>query len=161
MRWPPRVNRPYRPCVGIMLINKNHEIFVAQRLDHPAEFWQMPQGGIDPGEEPEDAVFRELKEEIGTNNVKIISRAKKTYKYDIPSPLNGKLWQGKYRGQRQTWFLVEYEGTDEDINLETEHPEFLAWRWATLDELLHVVVHFKKDVYKSVIEEFKEYFGKR
>ena len=140
-----------------MLINKYKEIFVAQRLDHPAEFWQMPQGGIDEGETAEEAVFRELKEEIGTNKIKIIAKASKTYKYDIPSPLNGKLWKGKYRGQEQTWFLARFDGTDDDINIETEHPEFLAWRWAHLDELLEVVVHFKKEVYKAVIEEFGDY----
>lgn len=156
MNWPPRVNRPYRPCVGIMMINKDNQVFVAQRLDHPAEFWQMPQGGIEEGEKPVDAVKRELLEEIGTNNVEIIARAKKDYKYDIPAPLNGKLWKGKYRGQKQTWYLARFKGDDSEIDLDTEDPEFIAWRWAPLEELLDLVVHFKREVYKSVIDEFRQ-----
>jgi putative (di)nucleoside polyphosphate hydrolase len=157
MRWPPRLNRPYRPCVGIMLINAKNQVFVAQRLDHPSKAWQMPQGGIERDEDPEVAVFRELKEEIGTNNATIIAIAKQEYKYDIPNPLNNKLWQGRYRGQSQRWFLMRYHGTDEDIDLETHHPEFSAWRWADLDELLELVVHFKREVYEEVIREFEGY----
>lgn len=157
MRWPPRLNRPYRPCVGIMLVNKENMVFIAQRLDHPSEAWQMPQGGIEEGEQPEIAVFRELKEEIGTNNAEILAKAKKQYKYEIPTPLSGRLWKGKYRGQIQTWFLMRYLGSEEDIILETEHPEFIAWRWATLDELVDLAIHFKREVYASIVEEFRPY----
>lgn len=155
MRWPPRLNRPYRPCVGIMLVNSDNQVFVAQRLDHPSNAWQMPQGGIEPGEDPKAAALRELNEEIGTNKASIIAIASKQYKYDIPAPLNKNIWQGRYRGQSQLWFLMKYEGTDEDINLDTDHPEFSAWRWVPINELLDIVVHFKREVYVSVIEEFK------
>jgi putative (di)nucleoside polyphosphate hydrolase len=157
MRWPPRLNRPYRPCVGIMLINSDNQVFIAQRLDHPSNAWQMPQGGIDHGEDAETAAYRELKEEIGTNKASIIAVAKKEYTYEIPAPLNNRIWHGRYRGQRQQWFLMKYEGVDEDINLETHQPEFSAWRWAPITDLMDLVVHFKREVYIQVIEEFKEY----
>lgn len=157
MRWPPRLNKPYRPCVGIMLLNQDNQVFIAQRLDHPSNAWQMPQGGIDPGEDPLEAAFRELKEEIGTDKASLIAKAQKEYTYDIPAPLNTKIWQGRYRGQRQQWFLMRYEGTDADINLETHTPEFSAWRWAPIDELMDLVVHFKRGVYQEVIKEFQEF----
>lgn len=157
MRWPPRLNRPYRPCVGIMLVNHDNQVFIAQRLDHPSNAWQMPQGGIDPGEDPLEAAFRELKEEIGTNNASLLAKSDKLYTYDIPSPLNGKLWKGKYRGQQQQWFLMRFEGTEADINLETHTPEFSAWRWAPVDELVDLVIYFKREVYKEVLAEFRDY----
>jgi putative (di)nucleoside polyphosphate hydrolase len=157
MRWPPRLNRPYRPCVGIMLLNAENQVFVAQRLDHPSNAWQMPQGGIDPGEDPQVAAFRELKEEIGTDKASILTVAKQQYSYDIPAPLNNKIWQGRYRGQSQLWFLMRFEGSDEDINLETHHPEFSSWRWAPIHELLDLVVPFKRHVYEEVIKEFDAY----
>jgi putative (di)nucleoside polyphosphate hydrolase len=157
MRWPPRLNRPYRPCVGIMLINEDNQVFVAQRLDHPSNAWQMPQGGIDPGEDPKVAAFRELKEEIGTNQASVIAVASRQYKYDIPQTLNKRLWQGRYKGQTQLWFLMRFEGKDEDINLDTDHPEFSAWRWAPMDELLDLIVHFKREVYVQVLKEFEHY----
>jgi len=140
-----------------MLINHDNQVFVAQRLDHPSNAWQMPQGGINPDEDPLDAAFRELKEEIGTNQATLIATAKKQYTYDIPAPLNNKIWQGRYRGQRQQWYLMRFEGSDEDIDLGTHTPEFSAWRWAPLEELLDLVVHFKRGVYLEVIKEFKEY----
>lgn len=158
MKWPPRLNKPYRPCVGIMLINSENQVFVAQRLDHPSNAWQMPQGGIDPGEDPQDAAFRELKEEIGTNQASLIAVASKLYTYDIPAPLNDQIWGGRYQGQTQRWFLMRYEGKDEDINIDTDHPEFSAWRWAPIDELLKLVIHFKREVYGEVIKEFAEHF---
>lgn len=159
MRWPPRLNRPYRPCVGIMLVNSMNQVFIAQRLDHPSNAWQMPQGGIDPGEEALDAAFRELKEEIGTNNAILLAQSKKQYTYDIPPPLSGKIWEGKYRGQRQQWFLMRFEGTDADINLETHHPEFSAWRWADIDDLIDLVVHFKREVYQEIVAEFRPFLA--
>jgi putative (di)nucleoside polyphosphate hydrolase len=141
MRWPPRLNRPYRPCVGIMLINEDNQVFVAQRLDHPSNV----------------AAFRELKEEIGTNQASVIAVASRQYKYDIPQTLNKRLWQGRYKGQTQLWFLMRFEGKDEDINLDTDHPEFSAWRWAPMDELLDLIVHFKREVYVQVLKEFEHY----
>lgn len=158
MKWPPRVNRPYRPCVGIMLLNHENHVFIANRLDHPSNAWQMPQGGIEENEDPKIAVFRELKEEIGTDKATILAIAKQEYKYEIPSPLNRKIWGGRYRGQSQLWFLMRFTGTDTDINLETEHPEFSAWRWTTVDELIPLAVHFKRSVYRQIIDEFKGYF---
>lgn len=155
MRWPPRLNLPYRPCVGIMLINKDNMVFIAQRIDTKGNSWQMPQGGIDRGETPEAAALRELKEEIGTDNATIIAKANKEYTYDLPLPLIGRFWDGKFKGQRQTWFLMRFAGTDEDINLLTHHPEFSVWKWAPISELSEIVVPFKKEVYESVLEEFK------
>ena len=157
MRWPPRLNRPYRPGVGIMLVNHDNEVFIAQRLDHPSDAWQMPQGGIEEGQKPEEAAFRELEEEIGTHEAVLLAMSSEQYKYEIPGSLSGRLWKGKYRGQTQTWFLMRCTGKDEDINLETERPEFISWRWAPIDELIDLIVHFKRDVYKAVIEEFKPY----
>ncbi|MBP6986030.1 MAG: RNA pyrophosphohydrolase [Alphaproteobacteria bacterium] len=157
MRWPPKLNRPYRPCVGIMMLNQDKKIFIAKRIDHPSNAWQMPQGGILDHEPPEQAVFRELKEEIGTNNAKILAVASKEYKYDLPAPLYKKVWDGKYRGQTQRWFLLSFEGTDEEINIHTAHPEFSEWRWAEASELLKLAVHFKRPVYGQILHEFKEY----
>ena len=155
MRWPPRLNLPYRPCVGIMLINSDNLVFIAQRVDSKGDSWQMPQGGINIGESAENAVYRELKEEIGTDKAVIIAKAKKDYTYDLPIPLVGRFWDGKFKGQRQTWFLLHFEGDDKDINLNTHTPEFSTWKWAKVSGLKDIVVPFKKQVYESVIEEFK------
>ena len=157
MRWPPRINLPYRPCVGIMLINKDNKVFIARRIDTKGKSWQMPQGGIDRGETPEDAALRELKEEIGTNNATIIAKATREYTYDLPASLIGRLWNGRFKGQRQTWFLMRFVGEDDEINLLTHHPEFSVWKWAAISDLPAIVVPFKKDVYKSVVNEFKNF----
>ncbi|MBV9687473.1 MAG: RNA pyrophosphohydrolase, partial [Alphaproteobacteria bacterium] len=120
----------YRPAVGIMLLNPRGEVFVARRIDMPgAEAWQMPQGGIDAGEAPREAAFRELKEEIGTVEADIIGESRGWLQYDLPAELAGNVWGGRYQGQRQKWFVMRFTGRDSDISLATEHPEFDAWRW--------------------------------
>ncbi len=149
---------PYRPGVGMMIINKEKRIFVAKRLDTKVQAWQMPQGGINLGETPSKAAIREMEEEIGTSLARIIAESKYWYSYDIPKFLIQKLWDGHYRGQRQKWFLIEFTGKDEDINLNTSFPEFTEWRWADLDELPDIIIPFKKRLYLEVINEFSSFF---
>ena len=148
---------PYRPCVGMMIINKEKMIFVAKRMDTKIQAWQMPQGGIDLGETPSKAAMREMEEEIGTSNGRIIAESKNWYSYDIPKFLIHKLWNGCYKGQRQKWFLIEYTGSDSDINLRTKNPEFTEWRWANVNELPEIIIPFKKRLYDSVVKEFKTF----
>ncbi len=145
---------PYRPCVGIMLVNKDQKVFVAKRIETHSDAWQMPQGGVGNGESPEVAALRELEEEIGTNKVQIVARAKRKYAYDLPSGLLGRFWNGQYRGQRQIWYLMKFEGTDRDINVATSSPEFSQWKWVDLEDVIKVVVHFKRRLYKAVVREF-------
>ena len=150
---------PYRPAAGVMLLNREGKAFVAQRLDSTLEAWQMPQGGLDKGEEAEAGAFRELEEETGIPRrlVEIIARCPVELTYDLPDDLVGKMWQGKWRGQRQTWFLMRFLGTDEDVNLETPEPEFRAWRWAEPAELPAMIVPFKKELYERLLEVFGEW----
>lgn len=148
---------PYRPGVGIMLLNADNKVFVAKRIDMKAEAWQMPQGGVDEGESPEEAAMRELGEETGTHKAKIIARSKSAYKYDLPEHLVPIIWGGKYRGQKQHWFVMRFTGKDKDINIETEHPEFSEWKWVKGHTLPDVIVPFKRDLYAALVEEFKEY----
>jgi len=148
---------PYRPCAGIMLINSNQEILVGKRIDMPSDHWQMPQGGIDEGEDALAAAKRELLEEIGTNNVSLIHELDEWVTYDLPSHLIGKVWKGKYRGQKQRWFLFRFEGTDQEINLETEHPEFCDWKWTNKISLVNQIVPFKKDLYTHLVNRFDSY----
>lgn len=138
----------------MMLYNSEKRIFVAKRIDMRAEAWQMPQGGIDKGEEPRPAAIRELTEEIGTGKATIIAESKEWYTYDLPPDLIPKVWSGKFRGQRQKWFLMRFDGTDEDINIETEHPEFLEYKWALPQELPKIIVPFKKLLYEQLVAEF-------
>jgi putative (di)nucleoside polyphosphate hydrolase len=149
---------PYRPCAGIMLANRDGQIFVGQRIDRAPEgdAWQMPQGGIDEGEDIEAAALRELLEETGitADKVDIIARAQDEYFYDLPDELVGKVWKGKYRGQRQWWFLMRFKGDDADINIETAHAEFSRWQWVAPDRLPHLIVPFKKRLYEAVVAEF-------
>lgn len=147
---------PYRPCAGIMLRNANGQIFVGQRLDSTTEAWQMPQGGVDPGEDPEQAAIRELGEEAGiaANLVQIVARSAGEHFYDLPQELIGRVWGGRYRGQSQHWFLMRFLGTDNDINILTEHQEFRAWRWAAPSELVDLIVPFKRELYANVLREF-------
>ena len=147
---------PYRPSVGLMILNNKLEVFVGRRVDSKLEAWQMPQGGIDDGEDIVDAAFREMKEEIGTNNAKILAETKQWYKYDLPYYLINKLWNGRYRGQRQKWFLIKYLGKDEDININGVNIEFVDWRWVKIEELTQIIVPFKRNLYISVIEEFRD-----
>lgn len=153
-------NLPYRKCVGIMLINDEGLVFAGQRIDGIAEAWQMPQGGIDKGEDTYSAALRELEEETGISAklVEFVAESSGTFFYDLPEQLIPKLWGGKYRGQEQKWFLFRYLGKDNQININTRHPEFFKWRWMPMDQLIEKIVPFKKTVYGSVIAEFKDVF---
>jgi putative (di)nucleoside polyphosphate hydrolase len=150
----PTADLPYRPCVGIMLLNARGQAFVARRIDMPSEAWQMPQGGIDEGETPAQAVVRELREEVGTDKAEIIAESDHWLDYDLPAELVGKLWGGRYRGQRQKWFAMRFTGIDADINIATEIPEFLDWKWAEIDRLPSLIVPFKRQLYERVVAEF-------
>ena len=147
---------PYRPAAGGMLINREGKVFVAQRLDSTLEAWQMPQGGLDEGEDAQAGALRELEEETGisVDHVEIIARCPRELTYDLPDDLIGKLWKGKWRGQRQSWFLCRFTGADSDINIETAHPEFRAWKWANPEELPAMIVPFKKKLYQDVLAAF-------
>jgi len=150
---------PYRPAAGVMLLNAAGQVFVAQRLDSTLEAWQMPQGGLDPGEDPLTGALRELEEEtgIGPDKVEIIARAAEELTYDLPDDLLGKMWQGRWRGQRQTWFLARFTGTDDDVNLDTAEPEFRAWKWTDPKNLPLIIVPFKKKLYEDLLQIFAEW----
>ena len=150
---------PYRPAAGIMLLNAEGKVFVGQRLDSTLEAWQMPQGGIDKGETPEDAALRELTEETGipAHLVEIVAAAPEPLDYDLPADLVGKLWKGRYRGQRQHWFLMRFLGSDADVAIETPHPEFRAWKWAEPSELPDMIVPFKQTLYQNVLRAFADH----
>jgi putative (di)nucleoside polyphosphate hydrolase len=150
---------PYRAAAGIMLLNADDKVFVAQRIDSTLEAWQMPQGGLDEGEDARTGALRELEEETGipADKVEIIAQSRQELLYDLPEDLVGKLWGGRYRGQRQSWFLCRYLGRDEEIDLATEHPEFRAWRWAEPADLPHMIVPFKKALYEAVLAEFSHH----
>jgi len=145
---------PYRPCVGIMLLNAAGDVFVGRRIDTLVEAWQMPQGGIDEGEEPAAAAFREMEEEIGTARASILAQSRGWLDYDLPEHLLGKVWNGRYGGQRQKWFAMRFEGTDGDINLATAQPEFNAWQWLRAETLPDTIVPFKRSLYEQVLREF-------
>lgn len=147
----------YRPCAGIMLVNRQGRVFVARRLDGTADTWQMPQGGIDDGEDAEAAALRELTEETGIapEKVVVIGRSTEDHVYDLPDGLIGRLWGGRFRGQRQSWFCLRFLGKDADIDIATEHPEFAEWRWADADELPELAVPFKRALYRAVLTEFR------
>jgi len=140
-----------------MLLGPDSRVFVGQRRDSTLEAWQMPQGGIDKGETPEEALWRELGEEVGTGLAEIVAESRDWLHYDLPPELVGKLWKGKYRGQRQKWFAMRFTGTDEDINIDTHEPEFRAWRWVEARRLPEIIVPFKRALYSAVLEEFREH----
>lgn len=149
---------PYRPNVGVMLADKRGLIFVGQRLDNPdSAAWQMPQGGIDTGESAEEAAFRELAEETGVErrHAAIIAKSASEHFYDLPDELLGKLWGGKWRGQRQIWFLMRFQGDDEDIDIGTAHPEFSQWQWVAPIDLPKLIVPFKRKIYEALVKEFQ------
>lgn len=152
---------PYRPAAGVMLINEERKVWVGQRIDTTLEAWQMPQGGLDEGEDPLTGALRELEEETGiaADLVEIIAQAGRELLYDLPQDLIGKLWGGRYRGQRQHWFMARFLGRDADITLETPHPEFRAWRWVDPEHLPMLIVPFKKELYEAVLQEFRPYLG--
>lgn len=150
---------PYRPCVGVMLLNAKGHVWVGQRNDRVADqtAWQMPQGGVDPGEDPRAAALRELWEETGVtaDKVTVITETDGWLPYDLPHDLVPKLWKGRYRGQEQKWFLLRFEGADTDVTIDTEHPEFSAWKWLAPDQLVANIVPFKRDVYTQVLAAFE------
>ena len=143
-------NLPLRSGVGIVLINKNNQVFVAKRIDNPKNFWQMPQGGVDEGEDFLTAAYRELEEETSVKNVELIKELDGFVTYHLPERLLGIIWRGKYKGQKQKWFLMKYLGEDNDINIKTKKPEFLDWKWVDLKEITKLVVDFKLHVYQEV-----------
>lgn len=153
---------PYRPAAAVMLLNSEDKVFVAQRIDNALDAWQMPQGGLDPGEDPQAGALRELEEETGIppHLVEILGKAPEELLYDLPPELMGKIWGGKYRGQTQHWFVARFLGSDADINIETADPEFRAWKWVDASELVDLIVPFKRDLYAQVVESFREYLPK-
>ena len=149
-------NLPLRSGVGIVLLNKENKVFVAKRIDNPKNFWQMPQGGVDEGEDFLKAAYRELEEETSIKNVELIKELDGTITYELPDRLLGLIWKGKYRGQKQKWFLMRFVGADNEINIKTKHPEFLEWKWVELDKITDLVVDFKLHVYKEVKDKVKK-----
>ena len=152
-------NLPLRSGVGIIVLNKENKVFVARRIDNPKNFWQMPQGGIDEGEDFLSAAYRELEEETSITKVELIKELDGSITYELPDNLLGIIWKGKFRGQKQKWFLMRYLGKDEDINIKTKNPEFLEWKWINLESLTEVVVDFKLHVYKELQEKIKIYIN--
>ena len=146
----------YRRNVGIMLLDPHNRIFVGQRRDMPSAAWQMPQGGIDEGETPTQAAMRELEEEVGTGKAVVLAESAGWLTYDLPPDLRKKLWRGRWLGQSQKWFAMRFTGQDSDINIETKHPEFSRWQWTAADSIVSLIVPFKRDLYRAVLEEFAE-----
>lgn len=152
---------PYRPCVGVMLINRQGLIFTGNRRDSTSAAWQMPQGGIDKDEKPRKAALRELWEETGVTEdlVEVLGKTEDWVTYDLPPELLGRVWGGKYRGQRQKWFLLRYLGRDDQVNIETEHPEFDRWQWTQADAMIASIVPFKRAVYEEVVAAFRPHLA--
>ena len=149
-------NLPLRSGVGIVILNKENKIFVAKRIDNPKDFWQMPQGGVDKDEDFLSAAYRELEEETSIKNVELIKEVDEILTYELPKHLLGIIWKGKYKGQKQKWFIMRYLGTDDKININTKKPEFLEWKWIDLDMITEVVVDFKLEVYKKLKSQIKK-----
>ena len=152
-------NLPLRSGVGIVVLNKENKVFVAKRIDNPKNFWQMPQGGVDDGEEFLAAAYRELEEETSIKNVELVKEIEGTITYELPKNLLGIIWKGKYKGQKQKWFLMRYLGKDEDINIKTKKPEFKKWEWSTQDNILKKIVPFKRRLYTSIFKEINNIDG--
>ena len=151
----PRDRLPYRQCAGIVLFNREGNVFVGNRLDQTGTAWQLPQGGIEKEEAPRTAALRELEEETGARSVTVLAESSKWLTYELPDELIGKVWNGKYRGQRQKWFAMRFTGNEEEINpANVRHPEFSTWRWARLDDLPHLAVPFKRNIYAAIALEF-------
>lgn len=150
---------PMRDGVGIILLNQDDKVFVGKRRDNPVDKWQMPQGGIDQNETPLDAMKRELAEETSITKIKILKEIKNSYEYELPPNLLGKIWKGRFRGQKQKWYIVRFIGKDSEINLNTAHPEFIEWKWIDYKLLPEIIVDFKKDVYKKLKQEIQIFFN--
>ena len=148
-------NLPYRMGVGIIVLNKENKIFVAKRIDNPKNFWQMPQGGVDEGEDFLSAAYRELEEETSIKDVELITEIDEITTYELPDYLLGKIWKGKFKGQKQKWFIMRYLGSDDEININTLKPEFLDWKWTDINSITQIVVKFKLDVYKILQQKIK------
>jgi len=148
---------PMRNGVGVIIFNKNKKIFVGKRKDNPVDKWQMPQGGVDEGEDYFSAMKRELEEETSIINFKILKELEGFFEYELPENLIGIIWKGQFRGQKQKWFIAEYLGEDNEINLNTKNPEFIEWKWISPDELPNVIVDFKKNMYKKLLIKIKEF----
>ena len=146
---------PLRTGVGIVVLNSENKVFVGKRRDNPIDKWQMPQGGVDPGESLIEAMRRELLEETGITNIKILKELNYWLEYELPKDLIGIIWKGKFRGQKQRWFIVKFLGTDKEVNVKTKSPEFIEWKWLNIEELPNVIVDFKKDVYRKLLIELK------
>ena len=149
-------DRPFRPCVGIVLLNAQGQVFVGARNDISGDHWQMPQGGIDEGEEPRDAAFREMEEEIGTRNAEIVAEHPDWVHYRLPTELAQTAWKGRYQGQIQRWFAFRFLGSDDEINIATEHPEFRDWKWANLQNIAAQTIEFKRNAYEEIRDAFHE-----
>ena len=150
---------PLRLGVGIIVLNKENKVFVGKRKDNPINKWQMPQGGVDRGENLVNAMKRELKEETSIRSIEILKELEGWTEYELPDYLLGKIWRGKYRGQKQKWFIVRFLGRDEEINLKTTHPEFIEWQWLDIKNLPSVIVHFKKKVYEKLLPVIKSFIN--
>lgn len=149
--------KPYRQGVGVVLMNNDGKVFVAQRIDTSEPAWQLPQGGIDKGENPYAAAIRELEEETGITNATLVAETNDWLRYDLPADLQSKVWKGRYKGQEQKWYLMRFTGTDDEINLATEHPEFSAWKWADFRTIPELIVEFKQDLYWQIIDAFSDH----
>ena len=147
---------PLRSGVGIVVLNEENKVFVAKRIDNPKDFWQMPQGGVDSGEDFLKAAYRELEEETSIKNVELIKEFDDLLSYELPDRLLGIIWKGKYKGQKQKWFLMRFTGEENEINIKTKNPEFLDWKWININEMTKVVVNFKLDVYKILEDKIRK-----
>ena len=148
---------PLRIGVGVIVLNNENKVFVGKRKDNPVDKWQMPQGGVDKNENLLDAMKRELFEETSIKNIKVLKELGKWFEYELPKNLLGIIWKGKFRGQKQKWFIVRFIGNESEINLKTKHPEFIEWKWIEINELPKVIVDFKKNVYEKLLIELKKF----
>ena len=150
---------PLRIGVGAIVLNKKNQVFVGKRKDNPVDKWQMPQGGVNEGEDLTSAMKRELNEETGIQNIKILNEIDGWFEYELPNYLLGKIWRGKFRGQKQKWFIVKFLGDDEEINLEKDKPEFIEWKWLDIENLPNVIVDFKKNVYEKLLPKIRSFIN--
>ena len=150
---------PLRIGVGAIVLNKKNQVFVGKRKDNPVDKWQMPQGGVNEGEDLTSAMKRELNEETGIQNIKILNEIDGWFEYELPNYLLGKIWRGKFRGQKQKWFIVKFLGNDEEINLEKDKPEFIEWKWLDIENLPNVIVDFKKKVYEKLLPKIRSFIN--